>query len=241
MKRWHWIVAGIAIGWMAVVVASWSRAADLKVPAYKAPGLAPVYVGWQGLYIDFYGLYAANTTDADVAMNGVNFANVAASPHGPGFGASLGYWFQLGPGGLVIGPRLDGMWANINGDGSIAGAINVHNATNWMGDADACIGLPLGDGKLLAYGCAGFAFGGAKPNFQVASVSQGISDTSTGWNGALGLKYAMTPNWTIFIEGNYFQLGDKTLAIPLDSAGDVLTSTNKYHMWAQKIGFGYHF
>jgi opacity protein-like surface antigen len=226
----------------ALLCAAGAHAADLQAYPNKAP-IAPAYlpVTWQGLYLDFYGLYAANTTDADVAMNGANIANIAASPHGPGFGASLGYWFQLGPGGLVIGPRLDGMWANIKGDGSVSNSLSVSNATNWLGDADACLGLPLGDGKLLAYGCAGFAFGGAKPNFQVANVSQGISDTSTGWNGALGLKYQLTPNWTIGIEGDYFQLGDKTLAIPLDKEGDVLTSTTKYHMWVQKVVVGFRF
>lgn len=225
-------VAALALGSAAV-------AADLPV---KAPVYQPLpMVSWAGLYIDIYGLYAANTTDADVAMNSVNIANVATSPHGPGIGGALGYNFQPTPGGVVFGARADIAYANIQGGGSITDALSVSNATNWLGDFDGLIGIPLGDGKLLAYGVAGFAFGGANPNVQVATVAQGINSTSTGWNAGLGLKYMLTPNWVLGIEGDYFQLGDKTLAIPLDTAGNVLTSNNKFHIWMQKATLSYKF
>lgn len=228
----------------APVVASAADMATKAPPSVYAP--ATVYGGnWAGLYLDLYGLYAANTTGADVAETSgaatVDIANITTSPHGPGLGGAVGYNFQFAPGGLVLGPRVDFAWANIQGGGSALGEFSVSNATNWLGDIDFIVGLPLGpDGRLLAYTGGGFAFGGAKPNFQVPTVAQGISDTSTGWNVLAGLKYQLTQNWIVGIEGDYFQLGDKQLTIPL-SAVDAVTSSNKYHIWEQKFILGYKF
>src|SRR5258708_27976085 len=95
------------------------------------------------------------------------------------------------------------------------GAISFSNATNYLGNVDVLLGLPLSsDRRLLAYGVGGFGFGGAKPNLNFGTLSTAASDTSTGWNVGAGLRYklpkAAFPLPTmIFIEGDYYQLGDK--------------------------------
>lgn len=224
---------------IALLMASGAHAADLSV---KAPS-APVYsvANWQGLYLDGYFQYGANVTGVTTTAVTNPAVDLASAPRGPGVGGSLGYNFDLG--NFVLGARADISYLNVSGSGtSVADSLSVSNATNYLGNLDACVGIPLSpDRKLLAYGCGGFAFGGAKPNLNVGSIQAAANDTSTGWNGALGLRYKFTQNLGLFMEGDYYQLGDKSLTAT-DSAGTVLaTSLAKYHMVTQKFGVFWQF
>lgn len=233
MKKALIIMAGLAAA--ATIFATALFAADMP---QKAPP-APVAVwSWSGFYASGYGLYGANITDTTVATLG----DVGSVPHGPGIGGGLGYNFQPAS-GLVFGVRADIAYLNMTGNGNIgAAALSVSNATNYIGDLDALIGVPLTpDNRLLAYGVGGFAFGGAKPNLQVGSLSAAASDTSTGWNVGAGLAYQLDRNLSVFIEGDYYQLGDKSLSITAPGGGVLATSTAKYHDVAQKAGIVYRF
>jgi opacity protein-like surface antigen len=232
MKRF--VIASLLIAGLSPAMG-----ADLPVKAkYQAPYLP---VTWQGLYVSGYGLYGANLTNTTIS-DLTTAADLASAPHGPGLGGSIGYYWQ--PGSLVFGPRVDLAYANMQGGGNGAtptsAQFNISNATNYLGDVDFIVGLPLGDGKLLGYIGGGFAFGGAKPNLQVQTLQAAANDTSTGWNVLAGLSYQMTPNWQIFIEGDYFQLGDKSLSI-MDGTTPIATSTTKYHIFEQKLGLSYKF
>jgi opacity protein-like surface antigen len=219
----------------------------LTTPAFgadlnKAVPLAPVYssVSWQGLYFSGYGLYGANITNTTITSDILGITgDLGSAPHGFGLGGALGYYFQAG--GLVWGPRVDLAYANMQG-GSGGNLVSVSNATNYLGDADLIVGLPLGDSRLLAYLGAGFAFGGAKPNLTTAlTLPQAASDTSTGWNVLGGLAYQLSPNWQVFIEGDYYQLGDKSLTATTAGGTPIATSLTKYHIVEQKFGLSYKF
>lgn len=235
------VLAMLSVSSIALYGCSQSSAADLSL--YKATP-APAYIpfSWNGLYVDGYFLYGANITNTTVA-GGTTLANLAATPHGPGVGGALGYWWDTGP--FVLGVRANIAYANLTGSGQINTlALNVSNATNYLGDFDGCIGLPLSpDRHLLGYGCGGFGFGGAHPNLQVATLSQAINDTSTGAHAAAGLKYMFTNNWGLFIEGNYYDLGGKSITIPANAvlATPAVTSSAKYNIITQTVGVTYKF
>jgi len=213
-----------------------AMAADLAVK--KAP-VDYLPTGWSGLYVSGYGLYAANLTNTAVTDQ-TTVADIASAPHGPGLGGSIGYNWQPA-GGVVFGVRADVAYANLQGSGAVGNILSVSNATNYLGDIDAIVGMPLTpDGKLLGYTGGGFAFGGAKPNLQVATLTQATSDTSTGWNVLAGLAYQLTPNWQVFMEGDYFQLGDRSLTATFNGQ-PVATSLTKYHIFEQKLGLTYRF
>ena len=228
--------AAFFLGWLGWTFPVF--AADLAIKAPAAPyGIA----SWQGLYLSAYGLYGANLTNTTVTDGTGVSADLASAPHGPGIGGSVGYYFQPTPNGVVFGPRLDLAYANMQGGGSLANALSVSNATNYLGDVDLILGLPLSpDGRFLGYIGGGFAFGGAKPNLNVVNLQQAASDTSTGWNAVAGLAYQLTPNWQLFIEGNYFQLGDKSLSV-MDGDTLLATSTTKFHIFTQKFGASFKF
>jgi outer membrane immunogenic protein len=211
-----------------------AMAADLPVKAAPAPAYLPV--SWSGLYVSGYGLYGANITNTTVNV-GTVAADLASAPHGPGLGGSIGYNWEP-TSSIVFGVRFDAAYANLQGGGTVAQQLSVSNATNWLGDADVILGLKLSsDGRFLGYTGAGFAFGGAKPVLTGALTSAALSDTSTGWNVLAGLAYQLDPHWQLFLEGNYFQLGDKSLTLPDGSA----TSLTKYHIISQKAGISYRF
>jgi len=250
------IGALLLIGWYFPAMA-----ADLytKAPPQTYTLAAP----WSGFYISGYGLYGANLTNTDTntvmttgAVASNDPLNLASAPHGPGLGGSIGYNFQPSQNGVVFGVRGDIAYANMQGGGAATNTLSAagrsanafdlraSNATNYLGDLDVILGIPLSaDGRLLAYAGGGFAFGGAKPNLQFANLQAAASDTSTGWNGLVGLAYQFTPNWSVFMEGDYFQLGDKSLNLAgTNGTTDVVaTSLTKYHIFEQKVGLTFKF
>jgi len=216
-----------------------AQAADLPVKAVPVP--VAYSTTWQGFYVDGYFQDGGNITHADSTVGTASF-DLASIPHGPGIGGSIGWNYELSK-SLVIGARADISWLNMSDSGQIAnGALNFSNATNYLGNLDVLVGLPLSvDRRLLAYGVGGFAFGGAKPNLQVGTLQQAASDTSTGWNLGAGLRYKLDDHLQVWIEGDYYQLGDKSLSL-VDSTGAVIaTSTAKYHIITQKLGLGWQF
>src|SRR5882672_6539905 len=243
MTRLLRLLAALAV--LAGATANWgpATAADLLVKKAVPATASYLPASWAGLYVSGYGLYGANLTNTAVT-DMTTVADIASAPHGPGVGGAIGYNFQPVPNGVVFGVRADVAYANLHGSGAVStvpSMLSVSNATNYLGDIDAIIGLPLTpDGKLLGYTGGGFAFGGAKPNLQVATLAQAASDTSTGWNVLAGLSYQLTPSWQVFMEGDYFQLGDKSLTATFNGQ-PVATSLTKYHIFEQKLGITYKF
>jgi outer membrane immunogenic protein len=224
---------------LSALLATPAFAADLG-PITKAPYAPTASISWAGLYLEGYGIYGADIGKPTASTTTNPVVDLAAMPHGPGIGGALGYFWQSG--NLVFGPRFDIAYVNFQGGGSSAADnLSLSNATNYLGDADAVLCLTLSpDGRLLGCLNGGFAFGGAKPNLQVASLSAAASDTSTGWNAGLGLNYALTQNWFVGIEGDYYQLGDKSLTLN-SGATPIATSLTKYHEVVQKFKLGVKF
>jgi len=230
----------------ALLCSSAAVAADLgTVKAPPVPAYAAVY-NWTGFAIEGFGLYGVNFGGANVHDDlGIGLAtDLASQPHGPGVGGGFRYFYQPTPGGFAFGVRAQIAYANMQASAAsndLGVALQVKNATNYFGDADACLGLPLStDGKLLGTVCGGFAFGGAKPNLQVATLQQAASDTSTGWDVGFGLDYALTQNWFVGIEGRYTRLGDRQLSINIGGV-PIVTSNNQYEIFTQLLRVGYKF
>lgn len=220
-------------------------AADLPAKAYATPTAAPASIGWTGLYLQGYGLYGANLSHADLTVEDTSFGDLASNPHGPGIGGAVGYNWQLSN-GIVFGPRLELAYANLQGGGTLAQSLKFSNATNYLGSANLVLGIPLSpDGRLLGYLTGGFAWGGAKPNLNnvglaATQIQAAASETSTGWDIGGGLAYTLDKNWSVFIEGDYYKLGDKSLTATIDGV-PVATSTARYDIIVQKFGIGYRF
>lgn len=186
-----------------------ATATDLATAPVKPIAVfAPPQPSWAGAYLSGFGLYGANIADTTPTM------------HGPGGGGAAGYNVQLGSG--VLGLRADLAWLNMSNTATLAALGS--SKINYLGTVDLLYGIPLGDGKALAYGVGGFAYGGVTPTV-------GANITPTGWNVGAGLAYQLLGNWQTFIESDFYALGS-------DTPG---ASTPAYHVFQGKAGITYRF
>lgn len=227
-------VAMLALG----VTSGVASAADM-VPL-KAPAAAvPYSKSWDGFYLGAYVGYGVNTTTAIVNQAPLTI-NIGDAPRGFLGGGIVGADWQVAP-TFVLGAFANVGIANLNAHGALTVAdiqmLGVANATNYIGAVGARAGYLISPDNL-AYVKGGFAFGGAKPNFAAIGTVQSISDTSTGWMAGAGMehRFSQNKNVSIFLEGTYTRLGDKTLTL-----AETMTSTAKYHIVEQKAGLKYRF
>ena len=103
---------------------------------------------------------------------------------------------------------------------------------NWFGTVRGRAGY-LFTPTLLAYGTAGFAYGGVQGNVS------GYSNTRTGWTAGGGLEWLFMPHWTAKVE---------YLFVDLDSGGTTGYYTGyqwgtRHHPQVNVVraGVNYHF
>jgi outer membrane immunogenic protein len=224
------IGALLSLGWYFPAVA-----ADLPVKATQQ-GVYITNYSWTGLWVGAYLGAGANTTNPTVT-DGSASVDVGAAPKGFLGGVNAGINFQPSQ-VIVLGLYAEQDFANITGSGNMLGAFSVTNASNYLGAAGARAGYLLNPSSLL-YAKGGFAWVGAKPDFAAIGTAKGISDTSFGWQIGGGLEHRLSANWSVKLEYDHTQAGDKQIDIPV--RGGVLSSINKYRIDKAVIGLNYLF
>jgi outer membrane immunogenic protein len=232
MKRFLTALLGtlVLLGWYFP-----ASGADLPV---KAPpqGVYITNYSWTGLWVGAYLGAGANTSNPTVT-DGSASVDVGAAPKGFLGGVNAGINFQPSQ-VIVLGLYAEQDFANITGSGNMLGAFSVTNASNYLGAAGARAGYLLNPSSLL-YAKGGFAWVGDKPDFAAIGTSKGISDTSFGWQVGGGLEHRLSANWSVKLEYDHTQAGDKQIDIPV--RGGVLSSINKYRIDKAVIGLNYLF
>ena len=216
-KRTLTLVAA-AIG-LAVSQAS---AADLprKAPAYVPP--APPPMTWTGCYI------GANVGGAwgRFELEGPFGGEFSRSGAGFAGGGQIGCDYQFA-GGWVIGFRnmfdgttnsRDRTFSFVTPAGLTAtGTAEFHN--RWFDALTGRIGYSWQPNSLL-YFQGGAVWSRVEADLTLTNgatvVAGSFSDTKTGWTIGGGWEYRFSPQWSVFIEGNYYDFGgrDGTLFTP---------------------------
>jgi len=182
----------------------------------KAPAMAAAApYNWTGFYIGASAGVLNGKNDLDFGapfIGNTRYAGFAG-------GGQIGYDWQIGK--WVVG--LEGALSASNANGarpcpSTLGLLyTCENGMDWLGTATAKLGYTLWDRSLL-YVRAGAAFGNTKLtmtcNTGPYSGALGIpgcgindSKTAAGWTVGYGTEFALTRNWTVRAESNYFDLG----------------------------------
>ena len=213
-----------------------ASAADVNLPVKAVPQGYITNYSWNGLWIGAYLGAGANTTNPTVT-DGSASVDVGAAPKGFLGGVNAGVNFQTSP-VIVLGLYVEQDFANISGTGNMLGFFSVTNATNYLGATGFRAGYLLNPSSLL-YAKGGFAWVGASPDFSAISTSKGISDTSFGWQIGGGLEHRLGANWSVKVEYDHTQAGDKQIDVPV--SGGVLSSINKYRIDKAVIGLNYLF
>jgi outer membrane immunogenic protein len=210
---------------VALLLGSSADAADLarKAPApMVAP--APVY-SWTGCYVGGHvgwGWGRNNYTESSTTnfFNSLgSFTRSASSAASAGvdtsgglFGGQLGCNYQFAP-TWVFGVQGDFAGTDFNGTGNdpLFPFTNstVHLKTDWLASITARLGVTAFNNQALFYVKGGAAWDHNKWDVHNAAAffsPATFSGTSTGWTIGGGAEWTLwSPNWTAFVEYNYYQ------------------------------------
>jgi outer membrane immunogenic protein len=226
-------LAGVAI--TAVMTGS-VFAADMPLKAAPAPVLA---YDWSGFYLG--GVIGGGWTRTDSSVPGLGVIGtllnvpVVQTTDSSGFigGIEGGDRYQFGK--LVVGWEADMTWGNMNDTSTTtfspnnipAGVFSLSRSisadTKWVGTATSTLGIA--HDRWLVYGKAGVAW--AKTDYTSNwtgnivgngfSAFSGTGSTSgssqIGWTVGTGVEWAIWNNWSVKVEYDYLDFGNKTVAI----------------------------
>jgi len=212
MRKTSLTLLAAAIG----LAASQATAADLprKAPAYVPP---PPPMTWTGCYLGVNVGAARGRFELDGPFGG------SASRNGDwGFagGGQIGCDYQFAGSGFVIGFRnmFDGTTNHRSRDftittpgGTATGHAELKN--RWFDALTGRIGYSFAS-PWLVYFQGGGVWSRVEANIAVITPAAGVfsgssSDTKTGWTIGGGGEYRFAPNWSAFIEGNYYDFGSR--------------------------------
>lgn len=203
-------------------------AADLPVNAYKAPPQVAERYNWNNIWVGGFAGGVVDTGGLDLLNSDGStlLNNLGNAPAGFFGGFDLGANFQVIP-RWVLGVYIEQAFASIHSGTSGLG-LDINHSTNYIGAAGGRLGFLITDSTLL-YGKGGFAWGGTKATFTAETLSQAISETSTGWQAGVGIEHKLSfaPNWSIGMEYDHVRLGEKQNTITIENT-PILTSANKF-------------
>jgi outer membrane immunogenic protein len=200
-----------------ILVASSTFAADLGVPRGPYIPPPPPQYSWTGCYAGAnFGLAAGHNQWTDTQPDGnidgnTTSARTAHSDMSGGVaGGQLGCDLQFN-GNWVVGLAGSLDWSDMSGNtqDQFNAPWNLHNNVDWYGTVTGRVGAAFNN--VLLYGKGGLAF--AHNNFEIenSGVTLGTpSDTRLGWTAGAGLEWAFAPNWSAFLEADYFGFPSKT-------------------------------
>ncbi len=236
------ILTGGAI--LSALITGSALAADMAV---KAPMYAPAPAySWTGFYVGAHVGGSWGTTDAalDPGLFGpFSIPLGSGTTNGLLGGGQIGYNYQVG--GFVLG--VQGDIAAIDNKGSVHpifffGPASLASAkSNWLATVTGRVGGVVLD-KILVYVKGGGAwlnrdYSLTDPGFPI-SVSQ--NNTRFGWTLGLGTEYAFNRNWTGFVEYDYLDFGNKSIAFTNPFVAPVpVTIGDRLHV--VKAGVNYKF
>ena len=223
------------------LAASQASAADLPRKAPPAPPPPPPLT-WSGCYI------GANVGGAwgRISLEG---------PFGGTFDRSTSNASFAG--GWVIGFRnmFDGTTNsrdrtfNVVGPGGATAAGTSEIKMQWFDALTGRIGYSWQPNSLL-YFQGGAVWARVEANLALTDTETGTvfagsaSTTKTGWTIGGGWEYRFAPQWSVFIEGNYYDFGtrDRTIFSPVGTACDFgCTFSRKATAATALIGVNYRF
>ena len=221
-----------------------------KAPALKASPLLVSAYNWTGFYVGASGGVLSGRTDwafvpAIIGSTNPRFAG------GLG-GLQAGYDKQFGK--WVLGVEANFNGTNAHGARpcpSPADSIVVcETGVNWIGTATARAGYALWD-RSLWYVRAGAAFSESKlglscttgPNnvIGIANCYSQNTQRRAGWTVGFGSEFALTNNWTVRSETNYYDMGTKRFPLAATAIGGPLSIDSTEKGFIATVGLNYRF
>jgi len=230
------LLCGFAVA--AIVIAGSASAADIGAPpAYKVPpAVAPVVFSWTGCYVGGhvgYGWGRTNwiPTGADFSLE---FDQTDVDTAGPVVGGQVGCDYQFA-GRWVVGIQASFSGAHIDGTGFEQDVFSpapdtvfesFYSKTDWIASVTGRLGFAPWSRQTLIYAKGGAAWAHDRYIFNEVETCncipdngiQNATETRTGWTAGLGFEWAFAPNWSVWVEGNHYDFGTRTVAFSPNEA-----------------------
>jgi outer membrane immunogenic protein len=245
-------LAAVAALMMTTAAAS---AADMAVKA--RPVAPPVVWSWTGFYIGGHVGAGWGTTESTIT-------GLVAPPPAAAFFLPLSQTDSSGfLGGVQAGVNWQTGWAVLGVQGDFAGAdiegrspclvlLACSTKTDWLASVTGRVGAVVLDrGLVYVKGGAAWMNTTHAVDFlgAAALAAPPVNITSReithfGWTVGLGTEWMITPNWTAFVEYNYYEFDKKNYDFALNPAiapGVVIGADLKNTLSVAKVGVNYKF
>jgi outer membrane immunogenic protein len=233
-----------------------ANAADLR-PAMKAPPPmappAPAF-SWTGCYVGAHTGWGWGNTHLTETTGGVSGSS-GINTNGAIFGGQVGCNYQWG-GNWVVGIQGDFAGTDINGkanDNSLSSLFGPFDAnfdlkTEWLASVTGRIGWTAWNNQALFYVKGGGAW--IRNQWDVhnadfifgAQANPIFDENRSGWTVGVGAEWTLwSPNWTGFVEYNFYQFnggGSHNLPFPDGDPGATLSS-GRQDINTVKVGVNY--
>lgn len=247
----------VVLGAVAAFAAP-AMAADLPPRPYtKAPAVVAVPYSWSGFYVGVHAGGAWFTKDWYVPDTPINVAGNCGGPCGFSAGGHNGSsWLIGGQAGFnyqvanwVIGVEGQASWTDLNGQNLnpqpafAAFGVTNHTKTEGLGTLAARIGYAVD--RTLIFVKGGGAW--AHDKFLVSSTGfpngiQALTDDRFGWMVGIGVEYAFTNNWSVKIEYDHLDFGNRRETLqPIVAGAAPFEYDVRQRVDLVKVGLNYKF
>jgi outer membrane immunogenic protein len=221
-----------ALGSITLGMAAPANAADMPIPVKAAPpAFVHAFYNWTGFYIGGHVGYGW----ADIGAAG-GFGN-GISPKGMTYGLQAGFNYQVGS--WVFGIEGEYSWADINHSQGVLGIASADAKIDQTYNVAGRIGYAFD--RTLLYGKAGVAWTQEEYFFTLLGGTATGSVNRTGWLVGAGIEYAFWNNWTVKLEYNYMDMGDKTVTLATTGGLVALPANIDLNVQTVKLGINYRF
>jgi len=213
-----------------------AQAADLPpAPAYRPPPPLPT---WTGCYVGVNagGAWARASIDDPIA--GGTLGTVASA--GLTGGGQVGCDYQAGP--MVFGFQGIADAMSITASGLQPNGLVMNNLrVGWIEALTARVGVSVGP-TLLLYGKGGGAWMQDTLSMTVFGITAVTGQTTlTGWTAGGGLEWMFAPNWSTFVEYNYYSFSNNQTTLILSGAAIPITFNTDFKAQTVLIGINFRF
>jgi outer membrane immunogenic protein len=210
---------GTATALAVILSGSTAYAADMGVPARLPAPPPPPQFSWSGCYVGGNaGLGAGETQWQDPAPDGnidaladgrTAHTNMSGAVVGGQVGCDVQFYNNWVAG--IAGSFDSSNIAGTNFD-QFNDTWSLRNQGEWYGTITGRIGAAFGGmNNILLYTKGGVVFARNQFEIENSNVTLGTpTDTRTGWTLGGGLEWAFAPNWSAFIETDYYGFGFKS-------------------------------
>ncbi len=227
------LLTGVALAALAVGPA---LAADLPVRRQmpvKAPEPVSYGYNWSGIYI---GGHAGGAFGERCFKD--SFGDLGCHDN-DGFAGGGQIGFNVQSNQFVFGAEFSGSWADLTGSHNNTG---IFDGDSFHSDVDTILLLTgrvgLAFDRALLYVTGGGAW--VRNEFRYNDsfgFESSHKQNRTGWTVGAGLEYGITPNWSIAVQYNYIDLGDKDVTFFTPNVAFTAQADSHIHLATARLNY----